>query len=251
DHVPVVDVFFLPATIEPDPAISSQYAVAFNVAASNYYFGNNNLALSPGPNNGVDMPVYLADGTHAATINAPGDVPFAHIIVYGGNGPDQISLTGGLSVPALIFADGTLDASGSTANNVLIGQGGNDTLPGGGGRDLLIARTGAGSLTAGSGGDILIGGYTSYDSNIPALVAIMAEWGRTDADYNTRLSHLLGTISGGLNGSYFLNSKTAFDNGVTDVLDGGAGMDWFFGLTSGKNKDTIKNQTSGEVVTSI
>jgi hypothetical protein len=91
----------------------------------------------------------------------------------------------------------------------------------------------------------------AYDANITPLLAIMADWGRTDADYNTRIAQLMGTQSGGLNGSYFLNGTTVFDNGLTDALKGGAGMDWFFAHTSNKNGDTIQNLRSGEVVTTI
>jgi hypothetical protein len=233
------------ATIQPDPGDPSQYALVFHVN------GGDSLTLSPTANNGVIKLEHIDGQTTPITINPPGNAPFAHLLIYGDSRPHQISLTGGLAVPALIFADGTLDASGSIANNVLVGQRGNDTLKGGSGRDILIVGAGAGTLDAGGGDDILIGGYSSFDNNIIALLAIMAEWGRTDADYNTRVAHLQGTQSAGLNGSYLLNASTVFDNGVVDLLDGGAGMDWFLVGTSGKNKDMIKNERSGEVVTSI
>ena len=90
------------------------------------------------------------------------------------------------------------------------------------GRDILIGGSGANTLTAGSGDDIMIAGSTSYDNNITALLALSAEWGRTDANYATRVAHLQGTLSGGLNGSYFLNTSTVFDDpaGVADLLVG-------------------------------
>jgi hypothetical protein len=232
-----------PYRIEPDPANPGQYALVVQGTTA-----KDDIWASPGSGNGIFVSFGPGFG---GNITAPGGVAFAHLIIYGGGGADDVGLLGGLAVPALVFADGTLDASGSIANNILVGQGGNDTLQGGGGRDILIAGTGAGTLEGGSGGDILIGGYTSYDGNITALLAIMAEWGRTDADYNTRIAHLMGTQSGGLNGSYFLNSSTVFDNGLIDVLTGGAGMDWFFAHTSKKNGDTIQNLNSGEVVTTI
>src|SRR5205807_682916 len=172
---------------------------------------------------------------------------------YGGD--DAIYLRGGLSVPALLFGgDGndTLDASGSSANNVLVGGAGNDWLYGGSGRDLLIGGLGADTLRAGGGGAILIGGYTDYDANLPALLAIMKEWGRTDADYNTRVKHLNGTLAGGLNGSYRLTTTTVHDDNTADSLFGGVGMDWFFvGGKGKKNNDKVYNQASGEVITSL
>jgi hypothetical protein len=36
--------------------------------------------------------------------------------------------------------------------------------------------------------DILIGGTTDFDGNLTALDAILAEWGRTGTDYNTRIN---------------------------------------------------------------
>jgi Ca2+-binding RTX toxin-like protein len=158
-------------------------------------------------------------------------------------------------VPALLFGgDGndTLDASGSTANNVLVGGAGNDGLYGGSGRDLLIGSFGADALRAGGGGAIVIGGNTDYDANVQALLAIMKEWGRTDADYNTRIKHLQGTLAGGLNGSYRLTTTTVHDDNNADNLFGGAGMDWFFvGGKGKKNRDNVYGQTSGEVITSL
>jgi hypothetical protein len=69
---------------------------------------------------------------------------------------------------------------------------------------------------------------------------------------------LQGTLSGGLNGSYFLNTSTVFDDpaGVVDWLVGdagwgGSGLDWFFADTKGTNQDIIRGLTTGDVVTSI
>ena len=74
----------------------------------------------------------------------------------------------------------------------------------------------------------------------------MAEWGSAD-DYFTRIARLTGTMSGGLNGAYFLNTSTVHGNGLVDYLYGGAGLDWYFaGLM-----DALFNKTSGEVVTPV
>src|SRR5207244_7019680 len=151
------------------------------------------LVLSPGTGNGVALSI---NGTSVGTFAAPGGAAFAHLLVYGYGGNDTIQLTGGLTAPAFLFGgDGndTLDASGSTANNVLVGGAGADVLTGGSGRDLLIGGLGADTLRGGGGDDILIGGYTDYDANLTARCAIMKEWGRTPgigADYNTRANNL-------------------------------------------------------------
>src|SRR5207249_8578031 len=93
-----------------------------------------------------------ATGNLAVTINSVSQGTFAapaQLVVYGQSGNDQIKLltkkigatTYYVTVPAALFGDAgndTLDARGSTANNILVGGAGTDTLQGGSGRDLLI-----------------------------------------------------------------------------------------------------------------
>ena len=189
--------------------------------------------------------------------------PTGHIVVYGQAGDDTIKLqtanikgsgTVYVSAPALLFGgDGndTLDASGSGANNVLEGGAGDDTLKAGSGRDLLVGGLGADVLKGNAGDDILVGGTTDYDSSLAALDAVMAEWGRTDAAYQTRVNHLNGTLGGGLNSGLLLTGTTVHDDAASDTLNGGDGTDWYFALLSGVNKDTLKGQAKGEVVTGL
>jgi len=118
----------------------------------------------------------------------------------------------------------------------------------------MIGGLGADTLRGGGGDDILIGGYTVYDANLTALCAIMKEWSRTDANYNTRVNHLSGSLGGGLNGSYFLTAKTVktvYDDAAIDSLFGEAGLDWFFARKSGTYKDKVNDLSTGEVVTAI
>jgi CSLREA domain-containing protein len=193
--------------------------------------------------------------------------PTDHILVYGQSGNDTIQLASAkingvvtyITVPAFLYGGGTgtdtLDARGSTANNVLTGGGGKNTLFGGRGRDILIAGKGASQLNAGSGDDILIGGWTAYDltsgsmtydKKLAALEAVMAEWGSTDS-YTTRVNDLQN--GGGLNGLSLLNTSTVHDNGLADSLFGttGSAFDWFLDGPT----DVLKNKKSGEVVTAI
>jgi hypothetical protein len=105
---------------------------------------------------------------------------------------------------------------------------------------------------------MLVGGTTAYDlsstgmtydQKVAALEAIMAEWGRTDAAYLIRVQHLDGSLSGGLNGSFLLNSATVKDNGQADTLFGAArpALDWFFAGPT----DVLKKTRPGEIITSI
>ncbi len=248
----VLKVGVFPWTIEPDPANPNQYALVFHLTSPGY------ISAAPGFLDG--NAVSVAFGSATGTISAPGGVAFAHLIIYGGAGSNSIVVSSGngffWTVPVLIFggdANDGINLQSTFGNNVLVGGAGNDTLNAGSGRDILIGGSGANTLVAGSGDDIMIAGSTSYDNNITALLALSAEWGRTDANYATRVAHLQGTLSGGLNGSYFLNTSTVFDDpaGVVDWLIGGSGMDWFFADTKGTSQDIIRFLTTGEVVTSI
>jgi Ca2+-binding RTX toxin-like protein len=232
--------------VQADPGDSTRSALVIQGSPD-----TDNLRLGKGPGNAIEL---LVSDNSVASYSAPGGAAFGHLLVYGNGGDDGIQLFGNLAVPALLFGgagNDTFITDDSIANNVLVGGAGNDSLYGGSDRDLLIGGMGADTLRAGHGGAILIGGYTEYDANLPALLAIMKEWGRTDADYNTRVKHLQGTSAGGLNGSYRLTTATVHDDAVVDSLNGWDGMDWFFVGGTGKKLDKAYNQTAAELITSI
>jgi len=203
-----------------------------------------------------------AAGNIGITINGASQgafAPPAQLVVYGQAGDDTIQIqtnkirssSYSVTVPAVLFGDAgndQLDAGGSTANNILVGGAGGDTLRGGSGRDLLIGGLGTDNLQGNGGDDILIGSVTDFDANLPALLALMSEWGRTDANYQTRVSHLSGT-AGGLNGGYFLNAATVHDDAALDQLYGQGGSDWFLVTGSGANKDKVNDTVAGEIIT--
>jgi Ca2+-binding RTX toxin-like protein len=212
--------------------------------------GNDTIAITPVAGGGVKVGMNF--------VNYGSFFPTGHVLVFGQSGNDIIKTAAQtingvftyVNVPLLIFAgngNDILNVSGSSANNVLVGGVGSDRLIAGQGRDILIGGSGPSTLQAGIGGDILIGGTTSYDDNAAALAAILAEWSRTDIDYSTRIAHLTGTSSGGLNGNYLLNTSTVQADGSANHLYGGAGLDWYFaGLL-----DIVLNHTAGEVVTQV
>jgi ELWxxDGT repeat protein len=191
--------------------------------------------------NGSGVSLYF-DGIALGNILPTNNETFALVEVFGGG------------------LNNLLDSRGLSISSVLVGGPGSDTLYGGSGRNLLIGGAGADTLYAGSAGDILIGGTTSFDTNNAAdqkaLAYIMAEWAST-ASYSTRMKQLSGKAgSGGLNGSYFLNSSTVFDDNATDYLYGysqatGASLEWFFAHYATSNGDKVYNLVSGEVVTRI
>ncbi|MCI0640404.1 MAG: PKD domain-containing protein, partial [Gemmataceae bacterium] len=192
-------------------------------------------------------------GSNQGTFN-----PTGLILVYAQAGTDTVKfettkfsgVTHYITTPAVVYGDSgsdTLDARGSSANNILLGGAGNNLLYGGLGRDILIGGTGGDTLRGGGGEDVLVGNSTAHDNDLAALLALMAEWGRTDADYATRAGHLTGT-SGGLNGGVYLNSSTIADDGAQDELYGEGGLDLFLRTSTGPNADDVNDLFGGELV---
>lgn len=238
-------------SFQADPGDPTKLALVVDGTA-----GADTIILSAATSNGVTVSM---NGTTVGTFAPSGGAAFGHVIVNAGDGNDVVRLTGGLTVSALLFGgngNDTLDALDSLAANVLQGGAGNDILTGGAGNDMLIGGLGADTFNGSGGDDIVIGGTTSHDSNQAALCAIMAEWSRTDATYLTRVSHLQAPPKGkggvaGLNGSYFLNTSTVFDDAAIDDLRGGTGMDWFFVKQRGSTADKLEDRAKGETVTNL
>jgi hypothetical protein len=104
---------------------------------------------------------------------------------------------------------------GASGNDILVGNGGN-SLVGGGGRNILIAGASPSALIGGPDDDILIAGTTNYDTNRTALMAIMAQWSRTDLDYATRVANILA----GKDNAPPLNATTVHSNGGGNSIAG-------------------------------
>jgi ELWxxDGT repeat protein len=226
-----VNILPVSIAIQTDPASTSRQMLVVTGSPA-----GDSIVLGSGSNNGVTLSF---NSTALGNILPTNGNPFALVIVLGQGGND------------------ILDTRALAVSSVLVGSAGNDILYGGSGRNLLISGTGNDVLYAGSAGDILIGGATNYDANLTALASIMAEWTST-ANYATRVKLLSGKGgSGGLNGSYFLNSSTTvFDDNAADQLYGysqaaGNSLDLFFTHNGKRNGDKVYNLVSGEVVTRI
>jgi hypothetical protein len=164
--------------------------------------------------------------------------------VTGGAGND--TLTGDAGDNLLVGGAGNdVLNGGAGGNDILVGGAGNDVLTGGPGRSLLLGGGGADTLNGGGDDDLLIAGPTSYDSNTTALLDLLSEWKRSDADYATRIAHLRGTQAGGRNGSFFLGSTTVKNDTSADLLTGGPGQDWFWASLP---QDTLTDRAADEVV---
>jgi hypothetical protein len=187
----------------------------------------------------------------------------SRLLVQAGPGDNHIQVADNVHVPALLMGDYNndhIDAGGGVS--VLVGGEGDDHLEGGTVNDILIGGAGSDHLQSHAGDDILIPGTTDFDTNVPALFAIMNEWGRSDEPYLQRVANLSnGTVNGvspngtGLNGSNFLNASTVHDDGSGDLLEGGAGLDWYFANLDGTGNngvlDRVKGRKPGEILTTL
>jgi PKD repeat protein len=238
---------------------------AVSIAAAELQNGDLVIGGTTGDDHITIQPVD-ADGTVDVIVNGQDQGTFAptgKIVVNGlagndvieaipGTAPDSSILT--VAVPVVFLGgdgDDTLDARGVSAPAILSGGNGNDTLWGGSGRSLLLGGAGADTLSGGSADDLLVGGASSHDANLTALLALQAEWNRTDADYLTRISHLDGTVDGGLNGGYLLTAQTVTDDAAVDALFGDVGQDWFFAASGGDNPDQVLDQEPGELIVQL
>jgi hypothetical protein len=160
-------------------------------------------------------------------------------------------LTGGIS--------NIQNVTGSQGNDLLVGDANANVLTGGTGRNVVIGGTGPDTLDASgaSSDNILIGGTTDFDTNLAALDAIFAEWTRTDLGFKDRFSDLtsgsngegktpLNQVSGQL---ILLTPKTVHADSSPDTLIGTNQTDpatgkrahnWFFY----DSDDTIVNYLS-------
>lgn len=133
-----------------------------------------------------------------------------------------------------------LKVIGGAGSDILVGYFGDNTFVGGKGRDLLIGGGGADTMSGGAGDDILISGETIHDGDVSALLALMAEWSRTDLGYDARIAHLSGPV-GGRNGTVFLDSNTVQIDGGNNQLTGDTGRDWFLA----RSGDTVVDKDNG------
>ena len=117
---------------------------------------------------------------------------------------------------------------------------------------MLIGGRGSDQLDGGKDDDLLVAGFTLFDDNREALLAIMKEWNSSDS-FTNRRSHLMGTTSGSLSGNFLLkpsgSSRTVFDDNAIDELWGGEGRDWFLlnmNSAAQSRVDKIKDWRNGD-----
>ncbi len=182
----------------------------------------------------------------------------SRIVVQMCDGDDQVTISGGISLPTTIDGgNGNDKLNGGNGPNIILGGPGDDDINGGSARDLLIGGTGADRIVGNSQDDILIAGATANDANYDVLSAIMQEWNSTRS-YAQRVYNLSnGTGGSGLDSSTFSNrangnymligddviGQTVFTDNEVDKLTGSSGADWFFANLVADNGGALDTAT--------
>src|SRR5262249_16457627 len=100
---------------------------------------------------------------------------------------------------------------------------------------------------------------TSYDANLPALNALLAEWTRTDLNYKSRVNDIMvGSPSdlNQVNGTQIIlvkasaNTGSVFDNNTTNTIVGSPGPDLDL-IYYDNNLTTLTNRLAGEKLVNL
>jgi ELWxxDGT repeat protein len=187
-------------------------------------------------------------------------------ILVGGNGDDLLRagsdddiVDGGNGSDTMLGDAGNDTLTGDNGDDIIVGGDGDDSIDGGNGGDVMIGGAGADSLVGRNGDDILIAGFTTFDAELAALEAIMAEW-KSGHSYAQRVANLtgMGVNSGAqfrLNGNTYLvaddgendPAATVFDDEDSDTLTGNNGTDLFFARLQGTAHDWIVDLRNNEI----
>ena len=165
--------------------------------------------------------------------------------VTGGSGND--SITGNAADNLIIGNNGIDTLIGGGGNDTLRGGAGNDILQGTSGRNVMIGGQGIDTLIGGTDEDLMIAGGYLYENDAGVMRGMRSEWA-LQIPYQTRIDHLTGTMSGGLNGGFLVKSSTVVADSAADTLTGGLGTDWFVANTT-TAPDTINDKDTSETLT--
>jgi hypothetical protein len=144
---------------------------------------------------------------------------------------------GGVSNIAIVLGGSAGDwLTGGSENAVLVGGAGKDKLTGGSGRNILMGGGGADTLVGGPDEDVLFNGKTDLDADVSTIDFLFDDWTGGD-DFATRVANLR---EGSALGVFPLNF-IIHDDASSDILTGGAGLDWFFAKLPEPAADSISD----------
>jgi Ca2+-binding RTX toxin-like protein len=187
---------------------------------------------------GGDTFKFQTGGSLAGTLNGGGGTNTLDYSGYAGNILVDLPLALATAVAGGI--SNIQNVTGSQGDGLIVGDANPNVLVGGTGRNVIIGGAGADTITGGGGFNLLIGGTTSYDSNLPALQALMQYWDDPAATSLDQLVNPLKRKNGvTVNGQLLvLDQTTVQTDNAADSLIGGGGPNWFI---RDKDGDTINN----------
>lgn len=202
--------------------------------------GNDTILVNPG----------RRDGDVFVSVNGVTSGPFrptSRVVVLGYGGDDRIEVADRVRVTAWLVGgvgNDTLAAGGGSG--VLLGGAGKDILAAGAGRSVMIGGSGA-DVLIGGGADILVAGTTRFDSNQPALNAILREW-TSSHDYAQRVLNLTGQFNRHtarrLNGDTYLTFATVQDDAAADTVFTGGNATLLFAAPGGPTGDVVIHRSA-------
>ncbi len=236
----------------PITALVGPYAITGSLSNGTGLLSNYNVTINPGTltvmapsvvtavqdganllivgTTGCDIIAANASNPSAITINGlVGSYSVGtggHVIVYGLDCDDNISLTGNINLEAH-GGEGNDTITGGAGHDVLWGDEGNDTLTGGAGNDVLIGGSGSDRLVGSAGHDILVAGDLQ-GHNYGTLRTISEEWASSATIANLDPDDE--------------SNDDFYEDTDTDQLTGSSGHDWF--IISSTDKITDKNSAT-------
>jgi Ca2+-binding RTX toxin-like protein len=138
---------------------------------------------------------------------------------------------------------GTINGTGNSLDNVILGNGANNTLNGGAGDDTLDGGLGSDTLNGGTGNDRYL-----VDSSTNTLIEDLnagLDTVESSVSYTlgSNLENLTLTGTGAINGTGNSLDNVILGNGANNILNGGAGNDT---LNGGLGTDTLSGGTGND-----
>jgi len=176
------------------------------------------------------------------------DVTEDSIVEAANEGIDTVNTAFSYSLSALanveniiLSGSGSINATGNTLKNVLIGNSGNNSLSGGAGNDTLTGGDGDDTLDGGTDADSMVGGNGNDTYTIDNLGDIAIETSATGGTDTLRIA-LTGTNATSLTLSKFIENVVLLDNTDINYLVGNNSNNV---LTGNNNDETVIDAGAG------
>ena len=142
----------------------------------------------------------------------------------------------------------TINGTGNTLDNYIIGSSVNNTLTGGAGNDTLDGGVGADTLIGGAGNDIYVVDNTGDGDIVTESASSGTDTVNSSITYTlgNNLENLILTGSSAINGTGNTLNNVITGNSANNIINGGTGADTMIG---GLGNDTYTVDNIGDVIT--